>query len=75
MDDRELLKSIAGIVGREKVLDDCASYPLGSRMIVASTDMLHENTDFPKGMTDRQIGWMSAAVTISDIASSGAAPH
>ena len=74
MDDRELLRSIAGIVGREKVLDDCASYPLGSRMIVASTDMLHENTDFPKGMTDRQIGWMSAAVTISDIASSGAAP-
>ncbi|ADN37332.1 thiamine-monophosphate kinase [Methanolacinia petrolearia DSM 11571] len=74
MDDRELLRSIAGIVGREKVLDDCASYPLGSKMIVASTDMLHESTDFPKGMTDRQIGWMSAAVTISDIASSGAAP-
>ncbi|WP_421909828.1 thiamine-phosphate kinase [Methanolacinia petrolearia] len=74
MDDRELLRSIAGIVGRDKVLDDCASYPLGSKMIVASTDMLHESTDFPKGMTDRQIGWMSAAVTISDIASSGAAP-
>ena len=74
MDDRELLRSIAGIVGRDKVLDDCASYPLGSKMIVASTDMLHEITDFPKGMTDRQIGWMSAAVTISDIASSGATP-
>jgi thiamine-monophosphate kinase len=74
MDDRELLRSIAGIVGRDKILDDCASYPLGSKMIVASTDMLHESTDFPEGMTDRQIGWMSVAVTISDIASSGAAP-
>lgn len=74
MDDRELLKSIAGIVGKENVLDDCASFPVGSKLLVASTDMLHEKTDFPKGMTDRQIGRMSAAVTISDIASSGAVP-
>jgi thiamine-monophosphate kinase len=42
--------------------------------MVASTDMLHETTDFPKGMTDWQMGWMSAAVTISDIASMGALP-
>lgn len=74
MDDRRLLKSIAGIVGEDTILDDCASIPLGDEIIVASTDMLHERTDFPKGMTDRQIGWMSAAVTISDIASSGAKP-
>lgn len=74
MDDRELLRSIEDIVGRDKVLDDCASFEFGSKVIVASTDMLHEITDFPEGMTDRQIGWMSAAVTISDIASSGAVP-
>ncbi len=74
MDDRELLKFISEIVGKENVLDDCASFPVGPKIIVASTDMLHETTDFPSGMTDRQIGWMSAAVTISDIASSGAAP-
>jgi thiamine-monophosphate kinase len=74
MDDRELLRSIEGIVGRDKILDDCASFDFGSKVIVASTDMLHETTDFPEGMTDRQIGWMSAAVTISDIASSGAVP-
>jgi thiamine-monophosphate kinase len=36
--------------------------------------MLHETTDFPAGMTDWQIGWMSAAVTLSDIASMGATP-
>jgi thiamine-monophosphate kinase len=42
--------------------------------MVATTDMLHSTTDFVDGMTDWQIGWMSAAVTISDIASMGAAP-
>ena len=36
--------------------------------------MLHETTDFPAGMTDWQIGWMCAAVTLSDIASMGATP-
>jgi thiamine-monophosphate kinase len=36
--------------------------------------MLHEETDFPAGMTDWQIGWMSAGVTISDIAAMGADP-
>jgi thiamine-monophosphate kinase len=36
--------------------------------------MLHRTTDFMPGMSDWQIGWMSAAVTISDIASMGAAP-
>lgn len=74
MDDRELLKTVMGIVGREHCLDDCAVFPCGELLMVATTDMLHETTDFVPGMTDWQIGWMSAAVTISDIASMGAAP-
>jgi len=60
--------------GREHCLDDCAVFPCGKTNIVASTDMVHEKTDFPPGMTDRQIGWMSIAVTLSDIAAMGAAP-
>lgn len=36
-----------------------------------STDMLHETTDFPTGMTDYECGWMAAAVTLSDVASMG----
>jgi thiamine-monophosphate kinase len=39
-----------------------------------TTDMLHRTTDFVEGMSDWQIGWMSAAVTLSDIASMGAEP-
>jgi thiamine-monophosphate kinase len=74
MDDRELLKTVMGIVGEENCRDDCAVLPCGDQLMVATTDMLHSTTDFVCGMTDWQIGWMSAAVTISDIASMGAAP-
>ena len=74
MDDRELLNVVMDIVGRENCLDDCAVLPCGDRVMVATTDMLHRTTDFVPGMSDWQIGWMSAAVTISDIASMGAAP-
>ena len=63
-----------GIVGRDKCLDDCAIFPCGEQVMVATTDMLHRTTDFVPGMTDWQAGWMSAAVTLSDIASMGAAP-
>jgi len=74
VDDRELLKVVMGIVGRENCLDDCAVLPCGEQQMVVTTDMLHQTTDFVTGMTDWQIGWMSAAVTLSDIASMGAAP-
>jgi thiamine-monophosphate kinase len=74
VDDRELLNVVMGIVGRENCLDDCAVFPCGEQVMVATTDMLHRSTDFVPGMTDWQAGWMSAAVTLSDIASMGAVP-
>jgi len=75
VDDRELLQVVMGIVGRENCLDDCAVLPCGEEQMVVTTDMLHQTTDFVPGMNDWQIGWMSAAVTLSDIASMGAAPE
>jgi len=75
VDDRELLKTVMGVVGRERCLDDCAIIPLNGTVMVATTDMLHASTDFLGGMTDWEIGWMSAAVTLSDIASMAAAPR
>ncbi|MEI7649089.1 MAG: thiamine-phosphate kinase [Methanomicrobiales archaeon] len=48
--------------------------PCGEQIMVVTTDMLHRTTDFVEGMTDWQAGWMSAAVTLSDIASMGAVP-
>lgn len=74
MDDRQLLNVVMGIVGKDRCLDDCAEIPCGEQVMVVTTDMLHRSTDFVPGMTDWQAGWMSAAVTLSDIASMGAAP-
>jgi len=74
VDDRELLQDVMAIIGKDQCLDDCAVLPYGDDYLVATTDMLHETTDFPPGMTNWQAGWMSAAVTISDIASMGAIP-
>ena len=74
MDDRDLLESIVDLVG-DRARDDCAVLPMGAVSLVVTTDMLHRKTDFPEGMTDWQCGWMSVAVTISDIAAMGAAPH
>ncbi|NYT16923.1 MAG: thiamine-phosphate kinase [Methanomicrobiales archaeon] len=74
MDERELKKLVREVIGTEHTLDDCAVLPCRAELIVATTDMLHEETDFPAGMTDWQIGWMSAAVTLSDIAAMGARP-
>lgn len=75
MDDRDLLGVICPVLGDEACSDDCAVLPHISGIPVVSTDMLHETTDFPAGMTDWQIGWMSVAVTISDIAAMGAVPR
>ncbi|MDN7026143.1 thiamine-phosphate kinase [Methanoculleus sp. FWC-SCC1] len=75
MDDRDLLARVQAVIGREQTLDDCAVLPLGGEYLVATTDMLHETTDFPRGMTPWQMGWMAVAVTISDIAAMGADPR
>ncbi len=55
--------------------DDCAVLNVaGEDYLLVTTDMLHRKTDFPPQMTGRQIGWMSAAVNLSDLASKGARP-
>lgn len=74
MDERALKEVVREIIGTSQTLDDCAVFPCGDGFLVATTDMLHETTDFPRGMSDWQIGWMSAAVTLSDIAAMGARP-
>lgn len=74
MDERALKRVVMEVMGRDAVLDDCAILPLDDRFLVTSTDMLHASTDFPEQMTDWQVGWMSVAVTLSDIAAMGADP-
>jgi len=55
--------------------EDCAVIDItDAEYLVATTDMFHRTTDFPEGMSAWQIGWMSAAGTLSDIAAMGAHP-
>ncbi len=87
MNERDIISTITGIFGAESIdnvlfspmvgpgEDDCAVIEIGEgRYLVSSTDMLHESTDFPKEMTPWQMGWMSVAVNLSDIAAMGAKP-
>ncbi len=80
--ERELVSHIASLLAKpsENVVegageDDCAVLDIGGEdYLLATTDMLHRKTDFPYEMTGRQVGWMSVAVNLSDLASKGAHP-
>jgi thiamine-monophosphate kinase len=80
--ERELIARIAKLLKRpgDKTIigageDDCAVIDIGGEdYLLITTDMLHRKTDFPLRMTGRQIGWMSVAVNLSDLASKGARP-
>jgi thiamine-monophosphate kinase len=71
--EREIIRRISKILGGV-VNDDCAVLDIGERYLVATTDMLHRESDFPESMTPWQIGWMTAAVNLSDVAAMGAEP-
>lgn len=71
--ERDLISRISEILGGIEN-DDCAVIDSGDRYLVVTTDMLHRKTDFPDIMSPWQIGWMTAAVNLSDIAAMGAEP-
>jgi len=71
--ERSLISRITELLGGLEH-DDCAVIELDVDCLVVTTDMLHRETDFPAQATPWQIGWMSAAVNLSDIAAMGAEP-
>jgi thiamine-monophosphate kinase len=71
--ERDLILRISEILGGVEN-DDCAVIDAGERYLVVTTDMLHRKTDFPDIMNPWQMGWMSVAVNLSDIAAMGAEP-
>ncbi len=71
--ERDLIRRISEILGGVEN-DDCAVIDAGDRYLVATTDMLHQKTDFPDIMNPWQMGWMAVAVNLSDIAAMGAEP-
>ncbi|WP_299237287.1 thiamine-phosphate kinase [Natronomonas sp.] len=66
MDEREALSLIGGSVPAAG--DDCAV--LGD--LVLTTDMLHETTDFPEGVSRYTAGWRAVGASLSDVAAMGA---
>jgi len=71
--ERELVRRITRILEVEEK-DDCAVVEDGERYLVWTTDMLHRRADFPAVATPWQIGWMTVAVNLSDVAAMGAVP-
>jgi thiamine-monophosphate kinase len=69
-----IIKRIAKTLDSKYVGDDCAVLDNGADFLVITTDMLHRTTDFPREMTGEDIGWMSVAVSLSDVAAMGAKP-
>jgi len=71
--ERNIVRQITSLLDiRDR--DDCAILEVGKECLVWTADMLHRKTDFPPRATPWQIGWMSVAVNLSDIASMGAEP-
>jgi len=66
----ELLYEVFSLSQRE----DCVLFDMGEHYVVVGCDMVHERTDFPPQMSPYQRGWMSVAVSLSDIAAMGARP-
>jgi len=66
----ELLYEVLSLSQRE----DCVLFDMEEHYVVVGCDMVHERTDFPFQMAPYQRGWMSVAVSLSDIAAMGAQP-
>jgi len=78
MGERAIIDRLAKLLPHDIVLgageDDCAVLDYGDEYLLLTTDMLHQSTDFPGDITPWQMGWMSVAVTLSDIAAMGGRP-
>lgn len=83
INERELIGHLCSVFSTRKSpaimegagSDDCAVIDISDEdCLVITTDMLHRKTDFPEVMSAWQIGWMAAAVNLSDVASMGATP-
>lgn len=66
MDEREALSLLAAEL---PAAGDDAAVVDGS---VLTTDMLHETTDFPDGVTRETAGWRAVGASLSDLAATGA---
>jgi len=77
MGEKEVVSRIISKLGSEVAVgpgDDAAAIEFDDGYLVVSTDLITVGSHSPRGMTARQMGWMAAAVNLSDIAAMGARP-
>ena len=75
--EKEVVSRMISILNSDVAVgpgDDAACIDLGDSYLVVSTDLITGGSHSPQGMTDHQMGWMAAAVNLSDIAAMGARP-
>jgi len=72
MDEKEALKWLRD---RMPVGDDCFVLERGETNLLLTTDMFHQTSDFPDGITSYTIGWRAVAASLSDIAAMGGNPE
>lgn len=72
MDEKEALKWLRD---RMPVGDDCFILERGETNLLLTTDMFHQTSDFPDGITSYTIGWRAVAASLSDIAAMGGNPE
>ena len=69
MEEFDALARLSDVLG---VSDDCATLETPDEAnLLLTTDMLHDETDFPEGVAPRTVGWRTAAVSLSDVGGSG----
>lgn len=71
--EREIISGISRILG-ERLDDDCAYIKIGDTYLALTVDSISEVSHIPKGANPEDIGWFAAAISLSDLASSGADP-
>ncbi len=70
--ERRLIELVSSYFKCEE--EDCAIVEFGTEYLLITSDMLHQQTDFPHQMTPYQMGWSLVAVNLSDIAAMGGTP-
>ena len=60
--------------GQLMIGDDCAMVDMGREYLLATSDMINQNTHIPEGTPGWLIGWYATAINLSDIASMGGFP-
>lgn len=69
MDEFDALSRLSDVLG---VGDDCATLDTPEEAnLLLTTDMLHDETDLPDGITPYTVGWRTVAVSLSDVGGSG----